>query len=44
MIYDFIKKELRAEIDIVRVDTNLATIINILAQKTLMEFMANYSQ
>lgn len=35
--YDFIKKELGAEIDIVRVDTNLATIINILASENLNE-------
>jgi hypothetical protein len=33
--YDFIKKELGSEIDIFRVDTNLATIINILASENL---------
>ncbi|GMQ55976.1 SMEK domain-containing protein [Vallitalea sediminicola] len=35
--YEFIKKELGSEIDIVQVDTNLATIINILASENLNE-------
>jgi hypothetical protein len=34
-LYDFIKKELGTEINIVGVDTNLATIINILANEDL---------
>lgn len=34
-IYDFIKKELGSEVDIVKVDTNLATIINLLASEDL---------
>ena len=32
-IYEFIKKELGNDVDIVKLDTNLATIINILAQE-----------
>jgi hypothetical protein len=34
-VYEFIRKELGNEIDIVRVDSNLATIINILASENL---------
>lgn len=37
-LYDFIKLELGAEIDIVQVDTNLAEIINILSQEPLEIF------
>jgi len=36
-LYDFVKKELGTEIDIVKMDTNLATIINILASENLNE-------
>lgn len=36
-LYEFIKKELGTEIDIVKVDSNLATIINILASQNLNE-------
>ena len=36
-IYEFIKKELGNEIDIVKVDSNLATLINILAAENLAE-------
>lgn len=36
-LYEFVKKELGAEIDIVKVDTNLATIINILASENFNE-------
>lgn len=36
-IYEFIKKELGTDIDIVRVDSNLATLINILAAENLAE-------
>lgn len=32
-IYDFIKKELGGEVDIVKLDSNLATIINILSKE-----------
>lgn len=35
--YEFIKNELGSEIDVVKVDTNLATIINILADENLSE-------
>lgn len=34
-IYEFIKKELGSDIDIVKVDSNLATIINILSEENL---------
>ncbi|GKS14883.1 hypothetical protein YDYSY3_58830 [Paenibacillus chitinolyticus] len=34
-VYKFIKKELGKEVDVVKVDTNLATIINILASENL---------
>ena len=36
-IYEFIKKELGSEIDIVKLDSNLATIINILAKENWEE-------
>lgn len=36
-MYEFIKKELGSEIDIVKVDSNLATILNILAKDNLVE-------
>lgn len=35
--YEFIKKEIGNDIDIVKVDSNLATIINILAKENLEE-------
>lgn len=35
--YEFIKNELGTDIDIVKVDSNLATIINILSQENLVE-------
>ena len=37
LLYEFVKKELGVEIDIIKVDTNLATIINILAAENLIE-------
>jgi hypothetical protein len=37
ILYEFVKKELCTEIDIIKVDTNLATIINILATENLIE-------
>jgi hypothetical protein len=37
LLYEFVKKELGAEIDIIKIDTNLATIINILAIENLIE-------
>lgn len=36
-LYEFLRDELGNDIDIVKVDTNLATIINILSQETLPE-------
>lgn len=36
-LYEFIKEELGSEIDILKVDTNLATIINVLASENLSE-------
>lgn len=37
IIYEFIKKELGSEVDIVKLDSNLATIINILSNENLIE-------
>lgn len=37
IVFDFIKKELGEESDIVKIDSNLATIINILANESLDE-------
>lgn len=37
LMYDFIKKELGEDIDIVKVDSNSATIINILASENLCD-------
>lgn len=36
-LYEFIKKELGTEVDILKVDTNLATIINVLASENLSD-------
>ncbi|MBK7104931.1 MAG: SMEK domain-containing protein [Ignavibacteriae bacterium] len=38
IIYSFIKDELGAEIDIIKLDSNLATIINILSEEDLNKF------
>lgn len=41
IIYSFIKDELGAEIDIIKLDSNLATIINILSEEDLNKFDAD---
>lgn len=34
-VFEFVKKELGNDVDVLKVDTNLATIINILASENL---------
>jgi len=41
-IYEFVKKELGSDIDIVKVDTNLAKLINILAAENLADVIKSY--
>lgn len=41
-IYNFMKEELGNEVDIVKTDSNLATIINILAKESLMDISTSH--